>query len=372
MAVHLPCDPIIWLGEFPHLCRLEMHLSHGQLLSTRIDAQSEAIWRLVAAPSSVENLTIDFAAPMLCGYTYGPTQLSAALETPGVALRHITLRGVPPMRNVASALVAVASQLKTLRVVELDSSLYLALDNKLSTDKVALACRQFQFSSVGFIPPQFMARELLVAWDRLFSDPRLRRIVVSGFLSGRSCDWPSIQMIDPPPVMVPGRRVTIELRDRACGDNSVFNWNAIQWLERLAGTASEVEFRIDAASPYVYGALGRTHRPWACSTLHLAVPHWSMIWRCLPTDSSVDKITRFLDLIAPTMSEWMTNNTLTQMKVYAHLDDDVLPNIANDALITLLQHAVESWNNEEHGAVRLRLQSHNILRLVRGPLTPLE
>ena len=179
MAVHLPCDHLIWLEEFPHLCRLEIYLSHEQLRSTTINAQSEAIWRLVAAPSWVENLTIDFALPMLCGYTYGPAQLSAALETPGVALRHITLRGVPPMRNVASAVVAVASQLETLRVGELDCSLYLALDNKLSTDKVALACRQFQFSSVGFIPPQFDASELLVAWDRLFSDPRLQRIVVS-------------------------------------------------------------------------------------------------------------------------------------------------------------------------------------------------
>ena len=371
MAVHLPCDHIIWLEEFPHLCRLEMHLSHGQLLSTTINAQSEAIWRLVAAPSWVENLTIDFALPMLCGYTYGPAQLSAALETPGVALRHITLRGVPPMRNVASAVLAMASQLETLHSVELDSFIYLALDNKLTTDKVALACRGLQFSSVGFIPPQFMARELLVAWDRLFSDPRLRRIVVSGFRSGRSCDWPSIQMIDPPPpppVMVPGRRVTIELRDRTCRDNSVFNWNAIEWLERLAGTASEVEFRIDAVSQSdMYGALGRTHRPWACATLHLAVHHWAVIWQ---TDSSVNNITRFLNLIAPTMSEWMS--TQTQMKVYAHLDVDVLPNIANHILMVLLQCTVESWDNEQYAAVRLWLQSHDILRLVRGPLTSLE
>ena len=376
MEVHLPCDQIIWLEEFPHLCRLEMHLSHEQLLCTTINAQSEAIWRLVAAPSSVENLTIDFAVPMLCGYTYGPTQLSAALETPGVALRHITLRGVPPMRNVASAVVAVASQLETLRVGELDCSLYLALDNKLSTDKVALACRQFQFSSVGFIPPQFDAGELLLAWDRLFSDPRLRHIVVSGFQSGQSCHWPSIMTLDPPPVMVPGRRVTIELRDRACTDNSVFNWNAIGWLERLAGTASEVEFRIDAASPYMSCALGGTHPPWTHATLHLAVLNWAIIWRCLQTVSSVDKIIRLLDLMAPTMSGWMTtqsaNDTPAQIKMYAHLDDDVLPNIANDVLMTLLQQALELWEDNQDGAIRLWLQSHDILRLVRGPLTPLE
>ena len=185
-----------------------------------------------------------------------------------------------------------------------------------------------------------------------------------------------MKMIDPPPpppVMVPGRRVIVELRDRACGNNSVFNWNAIQWLERLAGTASDVEFRIDAISPHVSGALGMTHRPWTHATLHLAVPHWSVIWRCLPTDSSVDKITRFLNLIAPTMSEWMTNQSAhTQMKVCAYLDDDVLPNIENDILMTLLQRALELWNHEQNGAVRLWLQSHDILQLVRGPLTPLE
>ena len=142
-------------------------------------------------------------------------------------------------------------------------------------------------------------------------------------------------------------------------------------MERLAGTASEVEFRIEAATQSdVYGVLGRTYRPWTHATLHLAVPNWSMIWRCLPTDSSVDKITRFLNLIAPTMSEWMTNQSAhTQMKVYAYLDDDVLPNIENDILMTLLQRALELWNN---GAIRLWLQSHDILQLVRGPLTPLE
>ena len=375
IAVHLPCSPITVIPqpeEFPRFCRLEIYLLHRQLLCTTIDAQCEGIWRLVAAPSSVENLTVHFPVPMLCGYTYGVAQLAAALETPGMALRHITLRGTPaapPMRDVASAVVAISSQLETLHLVELDPFLYNALDGEVSNDKVVIACRRLQFSSVEFIPPRFSGGELLVGWDRLFGDPRLRRIVVTGFRS--TCDWPSMKTIDPPPpVMVPGRRVTIELRDRACGNNSVFNWNAIEWLERLAGTASDVEFRIDAISPHVSGALGMTHRPWTHATLHLAVPNWSMIWRCLPTDSSVDKITRFLNLIAPTMSEWMTNQSAhTQMKVYAYLDDDVLPNIENDILMTLLQRALELWNN---GAVRLWLQSHDILQLVRGPLTPLE
>ena len=380
MALHLPCDHITQPEKFSHLCRLEIYLSHEQLLWATIDAQCEAIWRVVAAPSSVENLTVDSAVPMLCGYTYGPAQLSAALETPGMALRHITFRGVPPTRNLASTVVAMASQLQTLRLVELDSFLYLALDNKLSTDKVALACRQFQFSSVGFIPPQFNASELLVAWDRMFSDPRLRRIIVSSFRSGRSCHRLSTKTIDPPPpppLMVPGRRVTIELRDRTC--RSVFNWNGIEWLKRLTGTASELEFRIDAASPYASGFLGDWvgvwDSPWTHATLHLALLNWSMLDRHFNGDP-VDTIARFLDLIAPTMSEWMTAqrnyNVAKQMKVYAHLDDDVLPNITNEILMTLLQRALELWNNEQNGAVRLWLKSYDIIQLVRGPLTPLE
>ena len=88
-------------------------------------------------------------------------------------------------------------------------------------------------------------------------------------------------------------------------------------------------------------------------------------------DVPVTKITRYLDLIAPTLSEWM-NAQRNQMKVYAHLPHCILPNITNEDLATLLQDAVQLWNNRQHyGAVRLWLQSHDILRLVRGHLTPL-
>ena len=72
------------------------------------------------------------------------------------------------------------------------------------------------------------------------------------------------------------------------------------------------------------------------------------------------------------MTDQRNHNMATQMKVYAHLDDDVLPNIENDVLMTLLQRPEESWDNEQYAAIRLWLQSHDILRLVRGPLTPLE
>ena len=310
IAVHLSSHNITKIlqpEEFPRFCRLEVHLLQRQLLWATIDAQCEAIWRLVAAPSSVENLTVNFDVPMLRVSTYGVAQLAAALKTPGIALRHVKLRGTPAapvMRDVASAVVTMGSQLETLRLVELDPFLWNALNNGLPTDKVVITCRRFQFSLVRFIPPRFSASELLVAWDHLFGDPRLRRIVVSGFWS--SCDWPSIKTIDRPPplpVMMPGRRVTIELRDRTCKDNNVFNWNAIGWLKRLASTATEVEFHIDAASPYVSGLLGVTDRPstpWTHATLHLAVLNWSMIWQ---TDDAENKITRFLNLIAPTMSE---------------------------------------------------------------------
>ena len=89
-------------------------------------------------------------------------------------------------------------------------------------------------------------------------------------------------------------------------------------------------------------------------------------------DVPVTKITRYLDLIAPTLSEWM-NAQRNQMKVYAHLPHCILPNITDEDLATLLQDAVQLWNNRQHhGAVRLWLQSHDILRLVRGHLTPLE
>ena len=126
----------------------------------------------------------------------------------------------------------------------------------------------------------------------------------SSFQSARSCHWPSMKMIDPPPpppVMVPGRRVTIELHNRNHQTNitGVFNGNGIEWLKRLAGTASEVEFRIDAASPYASSFLtywvGVWDSPWTHATLHLAMldRHFN--------GNPLDIIAQFLDLIAPTI-----------------------------------------------------------------------
>ena len=211
---------------------------------------------------------------MLCEYWGGGTLLAAALKNAGIALRHITLRGTPAdrcMQRVASAVVAISSQLETLRLVELDPFLCNALDKRRSTNKVAIACRRLQFSSVGSIPPRCSVSKLLVGWDRLFGDPRLRCIVVSSFQSG--CRWPSMFDPPPPPPVVPGRRVIIELRDRTSDKrtNNGFHWDAISWLKRLASTATEVEFRIDSFNPYLCGMLRLTNQafmPWMHATLH--------------------------------------------------------------------------------------------------------
>ena len=332
--------------------------------------QCEGVWRLVAVPSSVEDLTVDF---MMGSHMWAVTQLAAALQNPSTALRHITLRGTPSstcLCDLACTLVAVSSQLETLCLVELNPFVHNALDKTRSPDQVMLACRQLQFSSVGFISTQHNTSDLRVAWDRLFANPRLRCIMVSILQDG--CLWPSTMSMDPPPpppVLVPGRRVIIKMEKLTFRDY----WDATEWLKRIADTATEVEFHLDTF-PYVHDLLGMMDQPstaWTHATLHLAVLNWSMIH----ADSSVKTITRCLDLIAPTLVGWMNaqhnhNMATTEMKVYAHLEHDVLPNITNEDLAILLPHAVQLWNDEQYAAVRLWLQSHDILRLVRGPLTP--
>ena len=376
IAVHMPIDQITFCRilrpeEFPRFCRLEISVPPK---CNTIGTPCEFMWRLVAAPSSVENLTVHFAADTFRAPTYGVRELAVFLENPGTALRHISLRGTPTgMQDVAAAVVAMSTQLETLRLVELDPFLSNALDKRRSTNQVVIACRRLQFSSVRLIPTQSTS-DLLVAWDRLFADPRLRCIMVICFQS--NCPWPSTKLIDPPqpPVLVPGRRVIIQLRDRT--EKWWDNWNAIEWLERLAGTATEVEFYIDFACTDMYDCMGMMDQPstaWTHATLHLAVINWDFI---IHADSWVKKITEYVDLIAPILYDWMTaqrnHNMATQMKVYAHLDDDVLPNITNKDLAVLLQDAVQLWNDEIYTeAVRPWLQSHDILRLVRGPLTPL-
>ena len=375
IAVHMPVkqiafDRILRPEEFPRFCRLEICVPDGILGDDM--HQCEGVWRLVAVPSLVEDLTVDF---MMGSHTCAVTQLAAALMNPGTALRHVTLRGTPSstwLPHLICTLVAVSSQLETLCLVELDPFLHNALDDE-STDQVMLACKQLQFSSFRFIPTDYNTSELLVAWDRLFGDPRLRRIVVSNLRS--SCEWPSTWTTMDPPVLVPGRRVIIKLQDQTWWNVNDSHWDAFQLLKQIAATATEVEFHIHPDCPYVYCFLGMIDQPsnaWTHATLHLTVLFWCMI----PADSSVKTITQYLDFIAPTCVQCMNaqrnHNMVTQMKVYAHLDDDVLPNITNEDLATLLQNALQLWNNEQHGAVRLWLQSHDILRLVRGPLTPLE
>ena len=294
IAVCMPIDQITFSRilrpeEFPRFCRLQIRVPTIRdplsLTPGWINAvQCENVWRLVAAPSSVENLTVDYAVPMFCEHRYGATQLAAALKNPGIALRHITLRGTtadPCMQKVASAVVAISSQLETLRLVELDSFLCNALDKRKSTKRAVIACRRLQFSSVGFIPQRCSANKLLVGWDRLFGDPHLRCIVVSNFQS--CCHWP--RMIDPPPPppVVPGRRVIIELQDRTSDKrtNNGFHWDAIPWLKRLASTATEVEFRIDSFNPYLCGMLRLTNQafvPWMHATLHSSLFLISRWW----------------------------------------------------------------------------------------------
>ena len=240
------------LQEFPRLRRLEVFLSQAQLPPPNVTIW-QGLWGLLMASSSVQNLTVDFGLPIFDKHTRScvhqcahvcicAAHLLAAIATPGIALRHITLRGTPAtptMRDVASGVVAMSSQLDTLQLVQLDPFLWNALDNTMPTDRVAFACRQLQFSSMDFIPPHFNASEMSTGWDRLFGDPRLQRIVVTDFWS--CCELPPVNDMKDIPVMVPGRRVMINLRDQAdC--TGTFGFTVLGWLQRLAATATEVEF----------------------------------------------------------------------------------------------------------------------------------
>ena len=61
------------LDQFPRLVRLEVSLPHGELQPSDMinDAQWQALWGLVAVPSSVEKLTIDFGPLLFYGHTCG-------------------------------------------------------------------------------------------------------------------------------------------------------------------------------------------------------------------------------------------------------------------------------------------------------------
>ena len=109
----------------------------------------------------------------------------------------------------------------------------------MPTDKVAFACRQLRFSAMHFIPPHFNASEILTGWDRLFGDPRLQRVIVTDFWS--CCELPSVDGMKDIPVMVPGRRVMITLHNQA-NCICVFSFTVLGWLQRLAATATQVEF----------------------------------------------------------------------------------------------------------------------------------
>ena len=234
--------------QFPRFVRLEVSLPHGELQPS--DAQWQALWGLVAAPSSVEHLTINFGVLMFCGHTCGMNHLIAALKTPAVALRHITLHGTSTgisMCQLASAVVAISSQLDMLQLMNLGPFLFHGFRNEMLTSKLPFACSQLQFTLhiSQFIPRydatgNYSTNDILVVWDQIFSDPRLRRIVVNVLCVG-SDQWPCMKDIVPPPVMVPGRQVTIVLQGRiALGENN-FKSNVMWWLERLAGTASTVD-----------------------------------------------------------------------------------------------------------------------------------
>ena len=75
--------------------------------------------------------------------------------------------------------------------------------------------------------------------DRLFGDPRLQRVIVTDFWS--CCELPSVDGMKDIPVMVPGRRVMINLHTQA-NCICVFSSTVLGWLQRLAATATEVEF----------------------------------------------------------------------------------------------------------------------------------
>ena len=231
--------------QFPRLVRLEVSLPHGELQPSDMinDAQWQALWGLVVAPSSVEKLTIDFGPLLFYGHTCGMAHLIAAMESPGVALRHITLHGVShgiSMCQLTSAVVALGSQLDRLEFMNLGSLMCNVFENEMPTTKLACKQLQFTFNCSQFISSRLSTHKMVMLWDLFFSDPRLRRIVVIAFCMGAD-QWPLVQDIQPPPVVVPGRHVTIVLQDRTSWDDSIFKLNAFGWLERLAATASEVE-----------------------------------------------------------------------------------------------------------------------------------
>ena len=234
--------------QFPHLIRLEVSLPHTELQPSDVinDAQWQALWGLIMAPSSVEKLTINFGPLLFYGHTCGMAHLIDAMQKPSAALRHITLRGSSigiSMAPLTCAVVDMSSQLDVLEVKHLGSFVY-CFEHEIPTTKLAFGCRQLQFTfeSSQFVASSYTTNEILVYWDQLFSDPRLRRIVVIAFCMGLD-HWPSVKALHPPPVVVvPGRHVTIVFQDRAFSDDSIFALNAFEWLERLAATASEVDF----------------------------------------------------------------------------------------------------------------------------------
>ena len=231
--------------QFPRLVRLEVSLPHGELQPSDMinDAQWQALWGLVAVPSSVEKLTIDFGPLLFYGHTCGMAHLIASLETPGVALRHITLRGVShgiSMCQLTSTVVALGSQLDRLEFMNLGSLLCNVFENEMATSKLACKQLQFTFNCSQFIRSRLSTNQMVMLWDLFFSDPRLRHIVVITFCMGAD-QWPLLQDNSPPPAQVPGRHVTIVLQDRTSWDDRIFKLNAFGWLERLAATASEVE-----------------------------------------------------------------------------------------------------------------------------------
>ena len=208
-------------------------------------------------------------------------------------------RVVAPTREHPCSLGAgwfvTSSQLETLRVSTLGDG-----------EMRSLACHTLEFSDFDVDVSRWRtADNLLDVWDRQFADPRLRRVVVSNFCSHRV--WPSVERGAPLPVMLPGRRVTVQLVDRVCRDNSVFNWNALRWLERLAATASHVEFLVDTNLQHVYGVLGvvddHPAAPWTHATLRFGLRQSQ---QDVPLNlTAAQGLALMFHWLAPTLAAWL-------------------------------------------------------------------
>jgi hypothetical protein len=168
--------------------------------------------------------------------------------------------------NVMSAILKLGTQLAALRLHRLDAFLVRAADRRQPDAAVALTCRELGFHRVNV--EKHHPDAMLVAWDRLFCDPLLERIIVTVNRENREKCFPVLPEATAQPTMIPNRFVVVDY-------TLDYNRNGRAWFDRLAATASRVEYRFeDFHLGSVLSMLSRESRPaaWRRAVLRLTVP----------------------------------------------------------------------------------------------------